>query len=232
MGNQPHGANSAEPPVWTADRGIDCRPLRPSNPWDSERRAVELRQVSPDCLVLAPRRGSLVWRALIIFGLSAGPILVMIGTMVETEDPVWEAIGVVGLVLMVLFMVWALRGAQVWIRFDRGTGLMTVGRRRWAGLHPSIAVICSRPLAQIVRVQLLDGGEHTVHMEIGEPGTPGSVYFKQYRSYQLNLVLDDGSEPRVNLVCHADPKWMRQAGERLAAFLAVPVVDHLGNHAG
>jgi hypothetical protein len=173
----------------------------------------------------------LLWRALIIFGLSAGPIAGMIYTMVETEDAVWQAIGVVSLLLMVLFMVWALRGAQVWVRFDRGTGLMTVGRRRWAGLHPSIVVSRSRPLAQIVRVQLLDGGEHTVHMEIGEPGTPGSVYFKQYRSYQLNLVLDDRSEPRVNLVCHADRQWMRQAGERLAAFLGVPLVDHLGSAA-
>jgi hypothetical protein len=163
--------------------------------------------------------------------MSAGPLSAAIYLLVENWNADWgaivlQAIFVPMLLAAVLLPFWALGGSRRWVRFDRRTDLMTITRRQFRLSRPC-QTVQSRPLAQIVCVQLLHGGLHATHEEIGEPGTPGSVYFKQYRSYQLNLVLDDGAEPRINLACHSDCKWMREAGEHLAAFLEIPVIDML-----
>ena len=81
------------------------------------------------------------------------------------------------------------------------------------------------PLADLLAVQVLYCGVQDYHLEVGEAGTPGSVVHRQYDSYQLNLVLDDKSEPRLNIASHSDDKWMREAGRRLAEFLDVPFFD-------
>lgn len=47
-----------------------------------------------------------------------------------------------------------------------------------------------------------------------------------YYSYELNLVLDDGS--RMNVVDHGDRARLREDAERLAAFLEKPVWDATG----
>ena len=103
---------------------------------------------------------------------------------------------------------------------------MTISRRPF-GFRRSLQVVRSRPLTDIVCVQLLYTGWQSEHVEIGECGTPGSVIHRSYHSYQLNLVVDDRDEPRLNLGSHADVKWMREAGPRLASFLRVPLVDQL-----
>jgi hypothetical protein len=91
----------------------------------------------------------------------------------------------------------------------------------------SASPIRSRPLTDLVCVQLLYGGLYRASIEVGEPGTPGSVYYENYHSYQLNLVFDDRDEPRYNLASHSDWRWMRETGQKLADFVGVPVVDQL-----
>ena len=92
-------------------------------------------------------------------------------------------------------------------------------------------MVQSRPLTDLVCIQLLYGGFHSESTEIGEPGTPGSVIHPNYHSYQLNLVFDDPKEPRYNLATHSDWKWMREAGQTLADFLGIPVADQLAHSA-
>ncbi len=83
-----------------------------------------------------------------------------------------------------------------------------------------------RSLQDIAAVQVLYGGFERHSVEIGDPGTPGSVLYRSWHSYQLNLVLNDPEEPRVNLTSHSDVTWMREAGQRIAEFLNVPLIDH------
>jgi len=72
-----------------------------------------------------------------------------------------------------------------------------------------------RPIADILAVQLVYGGQH------GDELT--------YRTYQLNLVLDDLAQPRFNLTNHSDLLWTRQAAAKLAEFLGVRLLDRVPN---
>jgi len=209
---------------------IDNRPLPASNPWDDGRRSVELEEVDADCWVLKPKKGAGFGRALLIVLASAGPIagvaLMLHEEIIEKAHWGLLLILVIGLLLLfaaLLFGLSAPRGFDRWVRFDRRSGLMTVSRRPF-GLWRPLQVIRSRPLTNLVCVQLLDDGVHDQMLEIGETGTPGSVIHRNWHSYQLNLVLDDANEPRVNVTTHSDEQWMREAGRCLAEFLNVPLV--------
>jgi len=76
-----------------------------------------------------------------------------------------------------------------------------------------------RPLAEIIAVQIIEGGWHTAKGQHGMRIT--------YFTYQLNLILDDESVPRWNLTNHAhwDSTW--QSGRDLADFLNVPFMDQV-----
>jgi hypothetical protein len=207
--------------------------MSPSNPWDGERRAVELKQLSDDCLVLEPMQRAFIWPRFLMLAASAGPIAGLVYMLVEewqgNADLALILILVIGLVLilaMLLLGIAAPGGFKRWLRFDRRAGLLTISRRPF-GFRGSLRIIRSRPLTDVVCVQLLYGGFHSDSVEIGEPGTPGSVVNEHYHSYQLNLVFDDRDEPRYNVATHSDWTWMREAGQKLAGFLGVPVVDHL-----
>jgi hypothetical protein len=86
-------------------------------------------------------------------------------------------------------------------------------------IHRWLWIIRRRPLAEILAVQLIEGGWHTAK---GQHGTQ-TTYF----TYQLNLVLDNESIPRLNLTNHThwDSTW--QSGRDLADFLNVPFMDHV-----
>ena len=71
-----------------------------------------------------------------------------------------------------------------------------------------------RPLADILAVQLLNGGYHQ-----GDDG-PG------YPCWQVNLLVDDEAEPRWNLTNDANRAAARQHAARPAGFLGVPLLDH------
>jgi hypothetical protein len=62
----------------------------------------------------------------------------------------------------------------------------------------------------------------------------GNEGMTPWRSYELNLILDDPDEPRLNLATHTSLinltawnqlKWTRQAAKQLAGFLQVPLLD-------
>jgi len=63
----------------------------------------------------------------------------------------------------------------------------------------------SRALSAIVAVQLLK----RYHVNL----------------YQMNLVLDDRNTPRIQVANVEDQVWAQNAGEQLASFLGVPLVD-------
>jgi hypothetical protein len=211
---------------------IDNSPLPKANPWDSNRRSVELKQSDPDCLVLEPRRWAPFWHLSLVLAGTAGGLAGLVYSVIEELQGNRRLIGLlilgtgVLLVLGVLLLgILAPSACRRWVRFDRHTGLMI--SRRPLGLRQTLEVVQSRSLAEIVCVQLLYAGWQSEQVEVGEPGTPGSVVYKSYHSYQLNLVVRDKATPRLNLTIHSDATWRREAGQRLADFLRVPLVNQL-----
>jgi hypothetical protein len=215
------------------DLPMDDSPLPQANPWDSNRRSVDLKQVNADCLVLEPRRWSSLWHLPLVLAASAGGLAGVVYSVVEELQGNTSLIGLlilgIGMLLVVgVFVLGVIGppGCRRWIRFDRRTGLMTISRRPLR-LRRTLEVEQSRPLTEMAGVQLLYVGWQSENLEVGEPGTPGSVVYKSYHSYQLNLVLRDSETPRLNLISHSDASWMRAAGQQLADFLRVPLVNQL-----
>jgi hypothetical protein len=207
--------------------------MRQSNPWDANRRSVELKQVDADCLVLEPKKWAAFWHIPLLLAVAVGPVAGLVYKLLEEVQGNAGLVGVLILVITLLLVsallllgILAPRGFHRWVRFDRRTGLMTISRRPF-GFRQTLQVVRSRPLTDIVCIQLLYAGWQSENVEIGEPGTPGSVIDRSYHSHQLNLVVNDSGEPRLNLSSHADVKWTREAGQRLAGFLRVPLVDQL-----
>lgn len=79
----------------------------------------------------------------------------------------------------------------------------------------------TQAMADIVAVQLIDGGLHKLPTQRGH-----SI---EFRSYELNLVLVGSDFPRVNLTNHADLEVTRQVAVQLAEFLGVPCYDEMQN---
>lgn len=73
----------------------------------------------------------------------------------------------------------------------------------------------SRPLSDLCAVQFIPGETHSY----GVGGDP------PYRSYQLNLVLNDPNERRVNLCDNTDVAWLHESGQQIANFTNRPLVD-------
>jgi hypothetical protein len=219
--------------VGTRSFPIDGWPLPRRNPWGGQRRTVELKQVTDDCLVLEPKKRWFLWHALLMLGMTAGPMAGVLYMLVEEirGNATWGGIvswsmGAVLLVAILLVGLSAPGGFQRWVRFDRRAGRLTISRRPF-GFRRPLHLVQSRPLTDLVCIQLLYGGFHIETTETGEAGTPGSVIHESYHSYQLNLVFDDPKEPRYNVATHSDWKWTREAGQKLADFLGIAVVDQL-----
>jgi hypothetical protein len=213
--------------IGTRTFSIDSWPL--PHPQGADRRTVELNRLTDDCMVLEPKKWTLFRQGLFILAMCAAPMAVLVFGLVEAiQDGHWVPIFIwsIGLLLVAALLLSALSAGGRWVRFDRRAGLLTISRRPF-GFRRSLQVIRSRPLTDLVCVQLLYGGYHSDSIEIGEPGTPGSVVYQNYHSYQLNLVFDDPNEPRYKLASQADWKWIREAGQQLADFAGVPVVDQL-----
>jgi hypothetical protein len=94
--------------------------------------------------------------------------------------------------------------------FDLETAQMTI--RSWR-------LLVRRPLADVLAVQLIDGGWHSSTSSHGVKTT--------YRTYQLNLVLDDADQARLNLSNHSDWDWTWETGQELGEFLGVPFLDQV-----
>jgi hypothetical protein len=100
-----------------------------------------------------------------------------------------------------------------WNQFDKRAGLLTRG---WVSVNETY------PLEKILAVQLIPGGliAKTSDLRGGE-----------CVSYQLNLVMADVYEDRLNLTDIADLEWTRLAGQQVADFLGVPVIDQIAEDA-
>lgn len=214
---------------------LEVWPLPRTNPWDGQQRTVELKQLTEDCLVFEPKKRWFLRHALTTLGVAIAPAVGALYMLIEEArgNADWGAILIwsVGSLSMFAFLLLGLAAPwrfKRWIRFDRRAGLLTISRQPF-GFRKPLRVVQSRPLTDLVCIQLLYVGFHSESMETGEAGTPGSVLHQSYHSYQLNLVFDDPEEPRLNLATHSDWKWMREAGQRLADFLGVPVADQLAH---
>jgi hypothetical protein len=210
---------------------ISTMPLRQANLWDDDRRSVELNQVDADCLVLEPRKWDnvrhIIWFAFCVTIPIAWIVYALVQDIQGNAGLIAVSILLAGLLAMsAIFFLWARgpRGFHRWVRFDQRSGLMTISRRP-IGFRKPLQVMRWRPLREIVSVQLLDAGVQHQNVVVGELGATGSVINRSFHLYQLNIVVDDRNEPQINLCCHGDVDWMREAGQRLARFLRVPLID-------
>jgi hypothetical protein len=183
-------------------------------------------------MTLEPRKSGWPLTIFVILGLCAGPIVGLVLTLLpgfERSAP-WglralSAVLAAVFVVFVLIVSLAMGSGRRWLRFDRASGLFTVSRRPfWLAWRP-LERVSSRSLTDLVGVQLIDCGWQDYTLEVGEPGTPGSVVYGKSHGYQLNLILNDKTETRFNIARHSDGPWMQDAGRQLADFLNVPFFD-------
>lgn len=160
-----------------------------------------LSQPEPDQLRLLPNRGVrvLAW-TLCLLGWS----LLILALIMLLSRPTFDQ--VVGVVVLLVFGIPFSFGGVVLLgrrfRFDHRTGEMTI-RHFWRTRR--------RPLTDIVAVQVINGGSFG----------SGAV---RVISYQLNLVLDDLSEPRLFVAYNCDQADMEKKAKLLADFLRVPLL--------
>jgi hypothetical protein len=203
-------------------------PAQPMSRESRNRRQVELLTGDPDCLVLMPLSRS-AWMAW-LFGLMLIGIVVFL--FVEGGKQIWAgelvgglvilAFSIPFLVLMVLIARSTLYGkGPQRFQFDRQKGELIIDRRR--GFSKQYQLQATRSLTGIAAIQLLYSGYHSIVQTFdGGPTTR-----EQFYTYEMNLVFSDSQQSRLHLCTHADWKWMRETGQKLADFLGVPVVDQL-----
>jgi hypothetical protein len=189
-----------------------------------EHRDVEVVRVD-DSLVIEPMRRA--WVKSLIFTL----IVAVPGLLFTSlgQVPFWLIL----IILLVVFLVllrFSLSRLE-WIKFDRRAKQVVFERR--VGLQNKRRVEKAYPLESILAVQLLHNGRHTVEERVqgGAPGGGDSYSVRSFHGYELNIVLDSTSTPRLNLLCLSDWKWIRESGQQIGEFLRVPVIDQL-NHGG
>lgn len=188
--------------VGNRDIDVDTSPMQAAS---ANFRTATLVQPRDGCLVLRPSGGMRLFASLfLVIGLviMAVAAAVFIGGERGWVVPGLAAFGAI-FAAAGLGMLLAPRRNE----FDRDAGQWTVSR---------FMSSTARPLSDILAVQLVNGGWHT-----GSEGNAG------YYTYQLNLVLDDASEPRRSLSNHANQNGTREDAERLADFLGVPLLDHM-----
>ena len=169
-----------------------------------------LSQLEPGQLRLLPNLGVrvLAW-SLCVLG-SPLLILALLALIVLLSGRTFEGFDqfeqVMGIFILLVFGVPLSFGGVVMLGrrfgFDSRTGEMTI-RHFWRTRR--------RPLTDIVAVQVLNGGVF-------------SSGAKRVFSYQLNLVLDDPSEPRLFVAYNCDEADMLTKSKLLADFLRVPLL--------
>jgi hypothetical protein len=145
------------------------------------------------------------------------------------EVPTWLSILIGLLVLSFLLMLIRSQLSSLrWVRLDREAGELVIERKVGFRRQPCTDRAC--PLKAIQAVQLLYSGRHSVTRPEGY-GEHQTTSYREFFSYELNLILDDPQMPRLNLFSLSDWQWIRQTGQLLGDFLAVPVIDKL-HHGG
>jgi hypothetical protein len=193
----------------------------PLGSWPDENRGVDIQAGTADELVIGPRRGAARGAALPALAFLGGAVPLAV-VILNDDLPVWLLVGLAALLLflMVLLLRSNLRRRR-WLRFDRRAGRLICQRR--VGFSAERVTDWELPLAKIAAVQLLFSGSYSV-TETGEQQLPTS---RQYYGYELNLVLDDPARGRISLYSFSDWHWVRETGNRIGAFLGVPVIDKL-----
>lgn len=164
-------------------------------------------------LVLKPSRGM---RLVAVLFLLLGAVPLALGTAFLLQrrfEPVgnWVLLGF-GVVFSVSGLLLLLLPRR--LEFDLDRGQLTQRRCGFAR---------RRPLTDVLAVQLINGGWHTSR----NPHGGQTSYF----TYQLNLVLDDDRQPRLNLTNHTDWDSTWRSASDLAAFLGVTLMDHVSEEA-
>ena len=121
--------------------------------------------------------------------------------------------GILGCVLMLGAAVFLCFVARRPIVFDRNSGFFWKGKRNPSQNDPSSIRVCA-PLGEAIGLQILS--EYVVSRDCD-----GDSH--RFHSYELNLVLTDGS--RANIVDHGNLKALRNDAAMVSEFLGVPVWD-------
>lgn len=167
-----------------------------------------LKRSPPDRLTLRPSLG-MRFAALVYLSISATVLLGFLRPMVAGASDgrgtgQWFAAGLAS--LLTLCGLGLLLGPST-IVFDRQSRLMT--RRR------SLLFVRRRAFSDIRAVQLIPGGNHS----------GGDM--ADYRTYQVNLVLDDPARSRENVSNHSHLPSTRETARAIAEFLRVPLLERL-----
>jgi hypothetical protein len=156
-------------------------------------------------VLLTPRDGLMILKPIRVFPMAGGlvgAVFVIVGGVLyfKNGNPAGLFLGGVGGLFAAAFALIALSMRR--FEFDRDAGSLVTRRcgstRRWE-------------LEQVRAFQLIEGGWHGRR--------------QKFFTYQLNVVLDDPVEPRMNLTNAAnwDATWT--TGSELAEFLGVPLLD-------
>jgi excisionase family DNA binding protein len=187
---------------------ISNLPLPFGNPGPGAGPRATLVQPAPHALVIKPQ--ARVYRRMLAFFVAGLAGLTVFGAAAAFPQIRPRLIAPLGgqlqTWLLVLLACFSLLWLLLWrfdilfggrrVRFDTSTGRITWGPI-WSRQ--------SRALSAIVAVQLLKRF--------------------QVDLYQLNLVLDDGETPRIQVANVQDQVWAQDAGQQLADFLGVQLVD-------
>ena len=168
-----------------------------------------LTRVGEELVVLKPSGGH--WLFAFIFMVLGGGMTLAAGYSLSFPGDsrlVGWILGGCGLAFLLVGLAIPLASSR-W-EFDVREG--TARQRRFVGLRQR-----SWPLDQVLAVQLVEGGWH------GQSDSEGSPYF----TYQMNLVLNDESQPRINLTNHANWNATWTVASELAEFLKVPLLDEV-----
>jgi hypothetical protein len=169
------------------------------------------RLVSADsdrCVFRATWRARAFYLVFLLVGVGGLIVFGPVHTYLEGLGPFRLVPFLIGLVLVIAGGTMFYLGTQP-LTFDKKRGTYWTGRSEPAPQKRTAAAKENVALERIHAIQLL------VERVRGNSST--------YDSYELNLVLDDGS--RVNLLDHSGLRQLRQDAEGLAHFLGVPVWD-------
>ena len=201
------------------------------------RRDMELQCSDPDCMVLAPVPQSRLqqWTGWLLVGLM---IAVLVGLITFAGFLAFRSLVAGGWWLIAAAVCIFVGLAFVYIlgllaksiffgpgdrrfRFDRAAKQLIIDRP--FGVRKEYRTEATHALSTIIALQLLYSGYH----HISHTSDHGTTTDDQFFTYEMNLLFDGAEPSREHLTTHSDWQWMRQVGEKLAAFLSVPVVDQL-----
>jgi hypothetical protein len=167
-------------------------------------------------VLVEPREGQLVLRPSRGFRIAAAILIVVGWVPMAIGVYMWSVHGRdAGVLILLGFgLLFSLAGVMMFILPRRHT--FDIEKQLWTARGPLGR--SSRPLTEILAVQLIEGGWHTTR---NGPNQVPSNYF----TYQLNLVLDDDGTARRNLLNHGHWDSVWQTSDRLAVFLGVPFQD-------